>query len=222
MSGFQLHFRKHNLERKSMNRVTKNINKILLVSCLGLSSTYVLHANVPLKNDSMTFLNTVLATMPIVTIRLNKTSQAIKETMNAIKNFPAQTGAARSTDDSANEAALIALQLNQILGPVREFFNEVVEHSSMIKPILEESNSLHPKLEHPLLLNKFFSTENKHGIEDFCRNEIKDIHTLKKLCTELGYFINDINKSLSPETKAAYHAKLEEMRKEIKAHSPHA
>jgi hypothetical protein len=172
-------------------------------------------ADIPLKHDSMTFLNNVLKRMPIVTIKLNSTAKAIRKTMKDVKDFTAL----RTPHD---ELTFVDLQLKLILDPVRDFFDNVIEHSATIKPILEESNILHPQLERPLLLTKFFSPDNKRGIETFCKDEVKNIHGLKKLCAELMHFINDINKSLSSEAKAAYHAKLEEMKIFLKAHSTNA
>jgi len=194
----------------------KNFKKVLFFS----SSIMILPYNTStpaapkqpvLKCENVSLLNEVLTLNPIATLKINLASKTIWQSLRNIKKIQAARATRQAPIDTQAEEDFVKNELSIIMKPVKVFFDKIIAFRNSVKPIIEESLSLHKNLPQNSLLKKFINSKN--SIEEFCDKEIKTLAEFKKISTEILYFFTDLNKSLSQKAKKAYEELLEKVTK---------
>lgn len=184
------------------------ISQLALVAMVVVSFNNSLHAK-KLQSPQVALLNVALVGVPLVTCRLKLAYAKVNDLSKKLENDVASF---------SNNTTMVSEQIDMMLGPVKEFFGEVVAHKDMIVPLIQESLKDHESahkgksLADVSYLNAFFN-ENAKDIIIFFKSRITDQAELKQASEELRIFLGDLFDSLSQGVIQAY----EKLMKDIQA-----
>jgi hypothetical protein len=102
---------------------------------------------------------------------------------------------------NTEESLFIQGQLRSLIDPMRQFFDVIRQHKTIVTPIITESLGITVQNDCKSWLLKFFET--KENVSVFFDKAITTIDALKEACLEFIKVFGDINASLSERAQKA-------------------
>ena len=168
----------------------------------------------PLQCPQMRLLNMIFEKDPAPIVRTKISCARAAATIKAIdtiqKEYETRMLCLQQTQEPAlnqyfasntEECLFIQGQLRSLIDPMRQFFDVIRQHKTIVTPIITESLGITTQNDCKSWLLKFFET--KENVSIFFDKAITTIDALKEACLEFIKVFGDINASLSERAKKA-------------------
>ncbi|MFH1254794.1 MAG: hypothetical protein V1646_05200 [bacterium] len=165
----------------------------------------------------MNLLNAVLVKFPTTTLRMKMAAERGQKIVDAIAKLSpigvTQTGEPVYFESEALEYEYVKSQLDFVLAPVEKFMDDIKEHRSIVKNLLEYC--LGEEKTKQSFIYKSFDVEGSFLV--YFSKTIKTIPDLNAAATEFLIFFADVNASLSDAAATAYNKLLDKITANKKA-----
>ncbi len=159
----------------------------------------------------MNMLNTVLVKFPTTTLRMKMAADRGQKVVDGIAKLKpigvTQNGTPVCFESEELEYEYVKSQLDFVLAPVEKFMDDIKEHRSIVKNLLEYC--LGAEKTKQSFIYKSFDVEGSFLV--YFSKTIKTVADLNAAASEFLMFFADINASLSDSATAAYNKLLEKI-----------
>lgn len=168
---------------------------LAIIAVILVSGTDCTAVGKKLKAREMEQLNLMLTIKPRGTYRIMATQQEAIKTNNMIAELKTKKFTKQE------ELVFVTACLNNLLTPIKEFFDTIRENKVIGLPVIRESLYTPEKTQEPLLLRYMNTNENT---TTFFEKEITSLDTLQSACNEFITLVNDVWANMNKDAKKAY------------------
>lgn len=170
-------------------------------------------------SQHMNMLNAVLVKFPTTTLRMAMAADRGQKAVDAIAKLNpigvTQNGKLAYFETEELEYEYVKKQLDFILAPVEKFMEDIKEHRSIVKNLLEFCLGVE-KTKNSFIYKSF---DVEGSFLTYFSKTIKTVPDLNTAATEFLIFFADVNASLSESAKTAYDKLIEKITANKKAAS---
>ena len=195
-----------------------NLNSGSVKICVqGESSEVKAYQGKKIVSKYMNMLNNVLVAFPTTTLRMKMAAERGQKIVDGIAKLKpigvTQNGTPVCFESEELEYEYVKSQLDFVLAPVEKFMDDIKEHRSLVKNLLEYC--LGEEKTKQSFIYKSFDVEG--SFLAYFSKTIKTVPDLNAAATEFLTFFADVNASLSDTAAASYNKLLDKISANKKA-----
>jgi len=167
-----------------------------------------------LRSVEMDLFNAILEAKPIVTARMKNALKSIENVLEKLETHKITTSTNQNKTQQAKyniDSKTLAEYIEQILKPIKQFFEVIHENTFVVKPLVKKSLPDSPNS----ILIKFFDAKPSE-VDTYLEKNLKTAEELEVACLDFSKFLGNIEHHLSKQAKTEYEKLVQKIKQKRK------